>query len=122
MQEDHDVPVQIRDPEDPPPSAAPRPGPGGAGNSEVEGRKKRSDAGLPRRRSLLLSRAASARFVRVAACLPGGEEELVRVLEPWLDRLVQGELAIVGCEAGRNLEEIVIAYQRERMKGGGDES
>jgi hypothetical protein len=99
------------------------------GREAPAAKKRRSDAGLPRRRSLLLSRAASARFVRVAACLPGGEEELAKVLEPWLDQLFCGDLVVSGDDSvrgeagdGLTLEEMALEYQRAQMKGGSDES
>lgn len=87
------------------------------------GRRSRSDKGLPRRRSLLLSRAASARFVRVAAQLKGGEEELAEILEPWIDALFAGELVrggfltIDGPVNGEPLEDLALAGIEKRMKG-----
>lgn len=89
-------------------------------------RRSRSDKGLPRRRSLLLSRAASARFVRVAAQLKGGEEELAYLLEPYIDQLFAGELhdRVVTEDTGDALfrpvgalEDLALAGVAKRMKG-----
>lgn len=92
-------------------------------------RAPRSDKGLPRRRSLLLSRWASARFVRVAAALPGGEEELAGMLEPIVEELFAGSYfrstGSMGAEVWSQvgpLHELALQAQRQRMIGGSDES
>lgn len=84
---------------------------------QSSGRKPRSDRGLPKRKSLLLSRAASARFTRVAAELKGGEEELAALLEPWIDKLFGGELAYNEAGEADSLEELALAGVAARMKG-----
>lgn len=81
-------------------------------------RRSRSDAGLPRKKSLTLSRAASARFARVAAQLKGGEAEFAELLEPILERLFDGKLVSVGDGdgSGPTLEDLAVAAIAARMK------
>lgn len=98
-------------------------------NGEERKRAPRSDRGLPKRRTLTLSRAASARFARVAAALPGGEKELEAMLEPIVERLFNGDLHDrVVDDTGDAiyrpvgpLHELALQAQRARMIGGADE-
>lgn len=101
---------------------------GGGKASDQAGttRKPRSDKGttrLPPRKSLLLSRAASARFARVAGQLKGGEEELAELLEGVVDKLFAGMLLEMTAGEPRQLgclEDLALAAVAARMKGGSD--
>ena len=75
---------------------------------------------------LRLSRAASARFIRVSKGLVGGEEELAELLEPVLEKLFQGELyeADTRNPSGGHvrlgdLEDITLAAVGAKMRGEG---
>lgn len=95
--------------------------PQGAAETAVS-RRPRADRGLPRRKALLLSRAASARFSRVAKALPGGEAELAAILEPWIDQLFNGDFVTAADGAGRGarLENMVLTAVAAKMKGAAD--